>query len=56
LKSPKPDPLTLKELMQVSFNAGSTQDPNELMPFSAWWKLYGEERHDHYIARLKVGP
>lgn len=45
--------MTLKELMQLCYNAGT--EINEGGGFAWWWKAYGEERHDAFAKELVDG-
>jgi len=41
--------LTLKELMQLCYNAGREAGDNmSETSFQDWWDDYGEERHDEF--------
>ncbi len=55
------DTMTLKELMQLCYNAGRDGNTGsasafaEWQGFDDWWDQYGEERHDDYAKALLQG-
>ena len=44
--------MTLKELMQLAYNAGRQVHASGSRPFNDWWEEDGRERHDAFTAQL----